>query len=277
MEKNTKHYSYCFTLNNYTSEDIDKLNEYPCTYLCYGKEIAPKTGTPHLQGYVHFMSQRYFNSVRTDFKWNIQPTKGDSLHNLEYCRKEGTEFYERGIRPISKREQGVNEKRRWEEAFESAKQGKMEEIPVDMYTRYYNTYNRISEDNSTVDTLELGTVVGEWIYGPPGVGKSTFVHRKYPSAYRKNISKWWDNYKGQREVIIEDVGQAHRDFISEYIKQWVDIFPFNAERKGGTRLIRPLKIIITSNFSIEQLVSLDIDQQAIKRRFIETYVDSKLY
>ena len=42
---------FCFTLNNYTEEDVGRLVALPPPYCClFGKEVAPTTGTPHLQG-----------------------------------------------------------------------------------------------------------------------------------------------------------------------------------------------------------------------------------
>ena len=42
---------FCFTLNNYTDEDVGRLCCLPPPYCClFGKEVAPTTGTKHLQG-----------------------------------------------------------------------------------------------------------------------------------------------------------------------------------------------------------------------------------
>lgn len=47
-------YAWCFTLNNYTDEEIRRLESLECERLVVGKEVAPTTGTPHLQGYIRF-------------------------------------------------------------------------------------------------------------------------------------------------------------------------------------------------------------------------------
>ena len=50
----------CFTINDYSEEDIQEMKmfgtEY-CTYIVFGKEIAPSTGTPHLQGYAELVGR----------------------------------------------------------------------------------------------------------------------------------------------------------------------------------------------------------------------------
>lgn len=43
-----------------------------------------------------------------------------------------------------------NSKASWEEIREKAKQGKLDEIPADVYVRCYPTLKRIAEDNQAV-------------------------------------------------------------------------------------------------------------------------------
>lgn len=53
----------------------------------------------------------------------------------------------------------------------------------------------------------------------------------------------------------------------QHIKVWADIYPFTCETKGGTMHIRPKKIVVTSNFSIEEVYPTEQDSAAIRRRF----------
>lgn len=84
--------NFCFTLNNYTQEDIDYLEnnffEGYCSYLIYGKEKAT-TGTNHLQGYVQLKKRTRFNTIKKYLKsYHIEDAKGSAEQNRAYCSKE---------------------------------------------------------------------------------------------------------------------------------------------------------------------------------------------
>ena len=86
----SKNRCFVFTLNNYTDESLIVLDELDCKYLIYGKEVAPSTGTPHLQGYVSFPSPRSLSSVRKKIVGaHVSVAKGTGVQNRDYCIKEG--------------------------------------------------------------------------------------------------------------------------------------------------------------------------------------------
>jgi len=82
----SKSRGYCFTANNYTSVTIAQLMELYeegiVSYIVIGFETAPETGTPHIQGYMHFDNPRGMNSIHK---------KVDGLH-LEVPRATGTKY-----------------------------------------------------------------------------------------------------------------------------------------------------------------------------------------
>lgn len=78
-----------------------------------------------------------------------------------------------------------------------------------------------------------------------------------------------DEYNNQEVVIIDDWSPNHECLIW-HLKIWADRYPFNAETKGSSMLIRPKKIIITSNYAIEECFHNEQDIEAIKRRFKDT-------
>lgn len=56
---------WIFTWNNYPPNYRTILDAIECRYICWGEEVAPTTGTPHLQGFIAFSnSGKRLNGVR---------------------------------------------------------------------------------------------------------------------------------------------------------------------------------------------------------------------
>ena len=95
-----------------------------------------------------------------------------------------------------------------------------------------------------------------WIHGETGTGKSTWAHRTFPDAFKKPFNKWWDGFQednpGHQVVILDDLHPKWSG--KENLKNWGDRFAFMAEYKGGSMLIRPQRIIITSNYTPDQVL-----------------------
>lgn len=106
--------------------------------------------------------------------------------------------------------------------------------------------------------------IGMWIWGPPDAGKTSYILDRYPDAYEKEISKYWNGYQGEDIVFIDDIDKEH-GFMKPFLKRWVQQKPFKAEDKyGGIYTIRPKKILVTSNCHYSEIFPGDA---AIASRF----------
>lgn len=267
---------WCFTLNNYDEPEVITLRMLLCnrekvSYGCFGKEVAPETGTPHLQGFVYFQNAVGMGYVKriVGLRAHVEIAKGTIEQNVTYCSKEG-EFSEFGERPkslenkVSSKGQPID----YDQAVEFAKSDKMELLPSNVLLRYGRALDWVRNRyllTRQVFTLEPG-VHNEWYWGPAGTGKSWKARSENPDCFLKMCNKWWDGYQDQDVVLIEDFDKNH-SVLCHHLKIWGDIYPFPAEVKGGALTVRPKKVIITSNYSPDQIWELESDLEPILRRF----------
>jgi len=261
-------------------------------YMCAGEEVAPTTGTPHLQGYISWKKETRFASLAKKWHCTFLVANGNDHENRAYCSKTrpgkdpvpNKVFREWGEPKVTSEEGGragghlggEAEKRRWEDARLAAKEGRMEDIPADIYIRYCKNLEWIRAQNEPVPKDLDGELKHVWIHGPAGVGKSRVARiLSGGNFYSKNLNKWWDGYKGQPFVVIDEVSTKNAEWMGDLLKIWADRYAFNSETKGSSRVIRPICIIVTSNYSINELWSPAQDlalNEALVRRFHQVHM-----
>lgn len=256
---------WCFTINNpcWTDDcDLDALKT-KCRYLIYGKEYGEERSTFHYQGYVYFENKYTLRGVKLLLpRAHIEMQRGTIAQAIEYCKKEG-DFSEFGQCP---RTNAATQKERWRTIIRLAEAGDLESIKEDfpgMYLRYYDKLRSMANPPSRI----LDELQNEWWYGPTGTGKSRSLWEQYPDHYQKELNKWWCGYNNEPVVAIEEWAPKN-ECTASALKIWADRYPFTAQIKGGSlKKIRPQKIIVTSNYTIDECFPQTQDAEPIKRRF----------
>lgn len=263
--------NWCFTVNNYDGHTMDKVVGY--TYCVVGKEVG-ESGTPHLQGFIQMEKRvrRSGISKMLPTAW-IDVMHGTALQAMMYCKKDGdyTECGEfRDTDPKGGASGGKAKAANYKAIIGLAESGQLaklrDEHPSE-YFRHYSTVQRMAMDNP-VKPKDLESLDNWWFVGPPDSGKSYEARQQWPNLYDKALNKWWLGYKGELTVLLDDVDKQTCAWLGYFLKRWADHYSFPAETKGFGSQIRPNRIVVTSNYTIEQLWGCDPDLcAAITRRF----------
>lgn len=234
--------NYCFTLNNFTDADTTSISDFfprLATYVIFGREVG-ESGTPHLQGYIQFTEKKRLTALKKllpTAHWEV--ARGTPEENKTYCSKDGhvTEhgsMVSQGQRSdlqslVALIDTGASRKRIADE---------MPEMVI-KYSRGIATLQAWR-----LQKRDFKTEV-HWFYGPTGCGKSHTAAGLAPEAYYKPAGdKWWNDYCGESDVIIEDMRKDFCTF-SEMLRLF-DKYPMYVETKGGTMPFVSRRIYVTT-------------------------------
>lgn len=273
---------WCFTLNNYTDDEVDSLSKggsdsKSVVYLCFGKEVGD-SGTPHLQGFLYTKTVKSFKQVKALLspRAHVECQKGTTKQAIEYCFKDG-DVTEYGTRP----NQG---KRTDLESVTSMiiSGASLSDVALEHPTVYVKYHRGLRDLKLTVTRPYVRqSVCGLWIYGEPGTGKSHHAENLYPNAYRKSQSKWFDGYAGEKAIILDDLDSG---MLCHHLKIWADKWSCTGETKGGTVHLMHDVFVVTSNYRISELVppkskgeSDDAMIGALSRRFRQVEIKKEFF
>lgn len=268
----SKYRNFCFTQNNYP--DTSLVDAIECKYIIYGREIGEENQTPHLQGFITFLQPKTLSAAIKSLPGCHVTVTRKVAESIEYCKKEKN-YTERGSAPLEPKEKGLKEKLRWKRILAAAESGDndwLREEEPQVYILHDQALERARKKARKTPQTLVGETKHEWFHGPPGTGKSRKAREDNPGYYLKDPkTKWWCGYAGEKCVIIDDFDKYQVSQGGE-MKRWLDIYPFQAEAKNaGAVLIRPEKIVITSNYSPNEIWDDAITVQAIRRRVKTIY------
>lgn len=241
-----KQRNWCFTSFRGPIEWRDNM-----TYLLQGQEICPNTGNLHIQGFVVWKNARYMHGIVNDYRilgihW--APCRGTPEENITYCKKDGN-FTEQGKKP----EQGArNDLRQIRDAIREGKTNY--QLLEEFGDKVLRTYRAVDWAR---DAYDDGSKDRDWemdvriYWGNPASGKSRAVTEEFGNKhiYRKEVGKWWDCYKDQECILIDDFDPNHcHDLKYDFLLRLLDRYPMNLEIKGGHTKMRSKVIVLTSNF-----------------------------
>lgn len=266
----TKTRAWAWTWNNPPATADPSLNQLATAegiaYTCWEHEVAPETGTPHVQGYWYFKNPRTLAGVKKLLPTaHFEPARGSPEQNRAYCSKvEGVQHFELGTLPHQGKRNDITEVKRM------VKEGARMPDIIEVASSYQSLRTaELLMKYQPVKQREPPVV--RWFYGPTGTGKTrTAVELSGEDVWISGRDlKWWNGYYGQKNVIIDDF---RGDFCTFHeLLRILDRYPYTVEVKGSSQQLRATQIIITSPLRPEAVYkgrsSEDINQ--LLRRITE--------
>lgn len=259
--------SCCWTLNNYSNDDVERIRKYAptCKYLVFGYEVAPETGTPHLQGFVSWDTPRSLDKFKTDVsqKLHIERSRGTPLQASDYCKYDD---YPANTKPNRFEEFGElprqGERTDWCVALSQLKSGTPVEEVVECQPQLLPCIRALETYKSKCLKPLHRAVEVIVLWGDAGSGKSRWAYDNYPDLYSKAPNKWWDGYTGQKTILLDDFYGyiPHSELL-----QVLDRYPYHCEIKGGHIWAQYDRVIITSNKPPEQWYSFGLKPELRRR------------
>ena len=206
----TRSARFCFTTNNYTAATValfsGLIDREDVSYLVFGREVAPETGTPHLQGYVEFSARRAIGRVRDLLtRSHVEVARGSPEQCSQYCKKDGDyeEFGELS-RPVG-RPNSFDVYREWLEDYDGRP------CEREIATRFTSLYVR---NRSTI--LSLRDLIC-----PPGVSQDG-EYRDWQTELRERLDAEPADDRSIEFIVDEEGGKGKSWFIRKYLSQNAD-------------------------------------------------------
>lgn len=255
--------NYCFTYNNYTEDGVTRLKEWltqSAKYACIQKEVAPTTGTPHIQGYINLKKKARMTTIQKklgvqEIPLTLINANGTAEQNRAYCSKEGgSDFWEIGNINIVGQGKRSDLNIVAEKVLGKRKLVEIAEEHPETYIKYYKGINSLIDIvDEQPKERDMDIVL---FFGDARTGKSTKARmyaQLYGECYNLGIPNgglvWFDGYNGQSTLLIDEF----KGWISPtYLNQLLDKYQLKLPVKGGFVNAKFTHVFITSNFPPEE-------------------------
>jgi len=258
--------SWAYTINNYTQEHIGRVIEMiqSAVYGIAGFEVGKKTGTPHIQGYVHWKDAKSFSQMMKFVHFSyVKPASREAQVNAVYCKKESKILCEMGVMP--RQGQRTDLERTYAMLRSGCSMQQITDAGVNLQcikTAYeWLKYNESARESGPECI---------WLHGPTGSGKSYYATKKLGPNYYKApaaLESFWEGYDGQENVLIDDFRPGRCTFA--FLLELLDDYKLRLPVKGSSRQFRAKRVYITAPVSPEEMFEWEACEKPVKGSHVE--------
>lgn len=212
-------------------------------------------GTLHWQGYVEFKIRTKLGTCKNYIPGaHWEKRRGTREQAREYCLKEDsrepdTEQFVHGVWDGGSNGRGKMDTK-YAAMYDMVKAGATDlEIanayPA-LYARSLKAIDRLRAISTPPRSEKTKVIV---MVGPTGTGKTHTAMASSSSVYIKEHGEWWDGYRGQEVVIIDEF---YGWMPLSFMLRLMDKYPMQVPVKGGFAQFTSKTIFITSNKPVSQ-------------------------
>lgn len=233
-----------FTLNNYTDEDIENVKNCPSVYTIFGKEIGPKCGTPHLQGYIYLKDAHTTKAMTKKIPHcSFFYCDASAEENAKYCGKDDKNPWSKGVMPKQGRRKDIEGIK---ELIDEGGTGLLLKCFEANFALTCRTLKGFEKYIFLKQPKRCTMPQVFWRWGPTRSGKSRWAFDEYG---RNNCwikpDGWFDTYDFEKALIINDFDAS--TMATKDLLQLLDRYPYTGKVKGGFTQIDSPVIVITSD------------------------------
>lgn len=119
-------------------------------------------------------------------------------------------------------------------------------LAIENYAKVKQSIDLFKLITSKVEPVSI--LSNYWFYGKTGTGKSLEARKRFPDHFAKDPdSIWFTGYSGQKTIIIDDFEPVNKKQ-SGLLKRLADHYPAVVRVHGLQVIIRPVHVVVTSNF-----------------------------
>lgn len=219
------------------------------SYWVYQVEVCPETNRVHLQGFSYYENAVSLRRAKLDVAptAHVERARGTVEENINYCSKSDSAIqgpFEHGQKPTQGRRTD------WHDARQIVVSGGTDAEILDLHPNLAPNFRGVEKMREVYGAHPIRRDIRVfYLWGGTGVGKTHRARMSFPDAYMirgKFVEgKLFDNYKGERELILDE--WDWHEWPLTAMNTFLDPFGFWVTCRYQNRWAAWSTVIITSN------------------------------